>query len=67
MPFYFAAMELLKVSTEHNVKHIDGKLCYEFRGETLGGEIFGVHIREEYSGKDRKLYLISTFSEQKKT
>ncbi len=42
-------------------KRIDGKICYEFIGETPSGEIFGVHIREEYQGKDRKLYLISTF------
>ena len=30
MPFFFAAVELLKASTEYIEKQIDGKICFEF-------------------------------------
>ncbi len=71
LSYFFAAMELLKVASSQDLsakdKIINGKKCYEFLWITPNNSIFCVHIREEVSRKDRKLYLISTFEVQKKT
>ncbi len=61
MQLFFCAIVLLKSDTSSSIKILDGKKCYELAGTSSDGHDFGVHIREEYTGKDRKLYLISTF------
>ena len=45
----------------NRIKEPTGELSFEFIGETPSGELVGVHIREVVEGKDKKLYLISTF------
>ena len=41
-------------------------MSYEYQGITPKGIVVTVHVREEIDGKDKKLFLISTF-EGKKT
>ena len=43
------------------IKEPTGELSFEFKGITPSGEVVGVHIRQEIEGKDKKLYLVSTF------
>ena len=45
----------------NKMKEPTGETSFEFKGITPGGESVGVHIREILEGKDKKLYLISTF------
>lgn len=62
---FFAGLDLLrKVRPDditNQVKDASGDPLFEFKGITPNGEAVGVHIREEIEGKNRKLYLISTF------
>ena len=60
MQFFFPAIELLRTGVEYTLENIDGKNCFQFLGVTKE-YTFGVHIREEIIGKDKKLFLISTF------
>jgi len=62
---FFVGLDLLrKVKTDDitdKIKEPTGEPSFEFKGITPSGEIVGVHVREEIEGKNRKLYLISTF------
>ncbi len=71
MRLFFCALSLIKEATREDCtdydKSIEGKSCFELIGMTKDGVIFCVHIREEISGWNKKLYLISCFEKQKKT
>ena len=62
---FWAGLELVHKATEENItnqiREPMGDTAFEFKGVTPSGKIVTVHIREEVEGKDRKLYLISTF------
>ena len=62
---FWAGVELLRKATAEDItNHITepmGDIAFEFKGITPSGKIVAVHIREEIEGKDKKLYLISTF------
>ncbi|MDP2104234.1 MAG: hypothetical protein Q8K26_04920 [Candidatus Gracilibacteria bacterium] len=65
MQLFFCAIALFKkvgVLDISSQKIIDGKRCFEFLGVSKCGQEFGIHIREETIEKDKKLFLISTFS-----
>ncbi len=62
---FFAGLDLLrKIRWEDTTDQIQeplGNASFEFKGITPKGETVGVHVREETEGKNRRLYLISTF------
>ncbi len=62
---FFAGVELLRRAKLEDmtdqIKEPTGEPAFEFKGITSNGEVVGVHVREEVEGKDKKLYLISTF------
>ncbi|KMP11498.1 hypothetical protein UZ36_04160 [Candidatus Nitromaritima sp. SCGC AAA799-C22] len=62
---FLAGVELLRRAKIEDItdqiKEPTGEPAFEFKGITPKGEVIGVHIREEIEGKDKKLYLISTF------
>jgi len=62
---FWACIELIgkvkDVDMTDEIKEPTGELSFEFKGITPSGEVVGVHIRQEIEGKDKKLYLVSTF------
>jgi|GEM_PF-4534293 len=66
---FFPALELIRIANAKDITYqsLDKKdsLSIEIKGQTNKGVLVGVHIREEREGKDRKLYLISTFKNEK--
>lgn len=61
---FWPALELITKLKGKNLvyqKHEQKGISYEFKGITPNGIEVSVHIREELIGKDRKLFLISTF------
>ncbi len=66
MRFFMAGIELLQSkSIDSYEKIIEKKKCIECNGETAGGYLFGLHLREEIAFWDTRLYLISTFEQCK--
>ena len=61
---FFCGVELLRKATKSDLictRETQSGMSYEFKGTTPSGEEITIHIREEIKGKDKLLYLISTF------
>ena len=62
---FWPGLELLRRAKPEDLtdrmKEPTGETSFEFKGISPGGELVGVHIREVVDGKNKKLYLISTF------
>jgi len=66
---FFSGVDLLRTvkpeDMSNQFKAFSGELSFEFQGITPKGEVVGAHVREEIEGKNRRLYLISTFPKGK--
>ena len=66
MQFFTAGVELLRSKNISSYeKIIEKQKCIECSSETADGYLFGLHVREEITDGDRRLYLISTFERSK--
>ncbi len=65
---FFAGLEVIQNARSGDLvmnKETQYGMSYEYHGLTPEGIVVTVHIREEMEGKDKKLFLISTFEGKK--
>ena len=58
---FWVAMDILKKSNGVNHRVCDGKKEYEVWGFSAEGKKVYIHLREEVTKKDKRLFLISTY------